>query len=74
MTTSKDKAIELVNSFLPFTDTETNTVAINQNAKKCALICIQELYDADYPGYPSQAEYDKWSLFLEDVKREIVKL
>ena len=80
--TAKEKANELVESFLPYSDyneCDVFTQRENQlkNAKRCALICVDEII-----GIPSiQAAYAQGysnsksiESYWQEVKKEINKL
>jgi hypothetical protein len=70
--TPKEKAIELYNKFIPFTDVDISNSQIEvYNTKQCALIAVDELIK----------EKNKWengsfytSKYWDYVKQEIEKL
>jgi hypothetical protein len=70
--TPEGKAKSMLKSFLPFVDwNDLNTKVANRywalrNAKKCALIAVDEIID----NYPIEYDTDYW----EQVKQEIEKL
>ncbi len=66
--TPKDKAKELVDKFIPILD-YGQTEKFNQ-AKKCAVICVEEIIKCTFGKYNSFAHIDYW----EKVKQEINKL
>jgi len=73
--TAKQKCDELVQGFMDFVD-GTLPDTILQNAKKCALISVEEILK-DYntkilSGRPSHLEACKG--FWDDVKDEIIKI
>jgi len=43
-------------------------------AKECVKVAIQLLFDANFPGYPSQAEYDEWAEHWNQTLIELNKL
>ena len=59
---AKEKAIELVDRFW--------SCQIKENAKQCALICVDEMLG----NYEEKYKYCKSKQFLEEVKQEINKL
>ena len=72
--TPKGKAIELVESFLPYSDyneCDVFTQRENQlkNAKQCALICVDEMINCN-TIYMEGCYIEYW----EEVKQEINKL
>ena len=67
MKNPKEEAIDLFNSFKGFRVKYTHV-------KKCCRVAIQLLFDAGFPGYPSQAEYDEWAKHWNDTLIELEKL
>ena len=63
---AKSKAEELFNSFL-------SDIIKDENAKKCALITVDELKKMDW-YIPNKEEWNKYQNFLDEVKKEIEKL
>jgi hypothetical protein len=75
---AKEKANELVESFLPYSDyneCDVFTQRDNQlkNAKQCALICIDEMIETLLP-YGGILYVKEEVEELEEVKQEINKL
>lgn len=67
--TPKEQATDMFNKFHPLCGgTEPMQT---ENAKKACLICIEEIFDCGYPGFPSQRENDEWQGFWIGVKIEI---
>ena len=70
MSKAKEEAKELVGRFY-FSKISTNRFR-NEEAKQCALICVDEMLDIyDNEGYDSE---DYKMVYLEEVKQEINKL
>jgi len=65
----KQKAKELVDRFIPFTDGMTRTEEV-ENAKQCALICVDEMIRVFKLEEASQELIEWW----KEVKQEIEKL
>ena len=75
--TAKEKAIELVESFLPYSDyneCDVFTQRENQlkNAKQCALICVDEIIE-EILSTPNVYELDTY-YYWKDVKQEVNQL
>lgn len=70
---AKEKALELVNKFHQHSKGQTDEVRWI-HAKQCAIIAVDEMIEMDFPGFPSQGEYDEHIMFLQLVKTEIEKL
>ena len=72
--TPRDKARELVNSFTKYSEggIDNSIKTIKSNAKKCALITVNEIIDVLHP--------DNWNIekdiyyYWKDVKEEINNL
>ena len=70
----RDKARELVNNFTKYSEggIDNSIKTIKSNAKKCALITVNEIIDVLHP--------DNWNIekdiyyYWKDVKEEIEKL
>lgn len=70
----RDKARELVNSFTKYSESgiDNSIKTIKSNAKKCALIAVDEIIDVLHP--------DNWNIekdmyyYWKDVKEEINNL
>jgi len=72
--TPREKAIELYNKFY-----DLATVVIDMKVKKyvtkqCAIIHVQEIFNIDFPCYPSQEDYDQFANYWQEVQQEIEKL
>lgn len=67
MKTPKEEADDLFNSMKGFR-------VKHSHSKKCAKVAIQLLFDAGFPGYPSQSEYDEWAKHWNDTLTELEKL
>ncbi|MFN8296753.1 MAG: hypothetical protein U0T69_11190 [Chitinophagales bacterium] len=68
--TAKEKAIELVEKFLPFNnvfDLSDGWVQDITTAKQCALICVQEILNNASCGYCENLTKEYW----QEVKKEI---
>ena len=63
---AKSKSEELFISFL-------SDRMKDENAKKCALITVDELKNMDW-YIPNKEEWNKYQNFLDEVKQEIEKL
>ena len=78
--TAKEKAIDLVDMFWQFDmlDDEGNWYWIGkENAKQCALICVDEKIETYVKNYPYQEELALHTVeyyYLQAVKEEINKL
>ena len=82
MITPKEKAEQLISNFSPFvycylgsgmlTNTEDDEV-IKINAKKCALITVDEII-LEYGTYYKVNIDDKYVSYCQEVKQEIEKL
>jgi hypothetical protein len=76
---AKEKAIELVSEFKPYAD-YTECDIFNQvermhiNAKRIALIAVDEILDAITFNMYDEEEYNKVNDYWEQVKKEIEKL
>lgn len=76
--TSFNKARELITEFIDYTDdnsfTEFNSY---QNAKHCALICVNEIYrlnDLKVGRYEGEKNTEMYYSYWEEVKEELNKL
>ncbi len=72
--TPRDKARELVNSFTKYSEggIDNSIKTIKSNAKKCALITVNEIIDILHPDNWN-IEKDKY-YYWKDVKEEINNL
>jgi hypothetical protein len=73
---AKEKAKELVREFKKYAyypktkDDELFVKEINENAKQCALIAVDEIIDLLWHTHKNETEYRYWT----KVKQEIEKL
>ena len=77
--TPEEKAKELVYSFISYVHEDGscygNHENIIENAKQCALICVDEILEATKVRVPTVAmAYWKYNSYWEQVKNEIEKL
>ncbi len=76
----KEKAKELVEKFIgkiPFADTKVYKdwkKEMNNKAKQCALIAVQEIINANPHSNPFTTEVYSTMLFWQEVKNEINNL
>jgi len=70
----RDKARQLVNQFMKYSESgiDNNVKTLKSNAKKCALIAVDEILDILHPNN-WQLEIDKY-YYWKDVKEEINNL
>lgn len=67
--TPKEKAIEIFNNFYM-----VSSWIRTEEAKRCALIAVDEIFQLDVPGYPTQSDYDIFINYWDEVKQEIEKI
>ena len=67
---AKEKAEELFNSYK---NSIISDRMKDENAKKCALITVDELKNMDW-YIPNKEEWNKYQNFLDEVKQELEKL
>lgn len=73
--TPKEKAINLVEKFIPYTKVSKGGFGLEDyydNAKECALIAVDEILKS-YLKYQIFETYDEYK-YWEEVKQEIEKL
>ena len=71
---AKEKAEELFDKFYLIKDDIYNECRMHENeAKKCALITVDELKNMDW-YIPNKEEWNKYQNFLDEVKQELEKL
>lgn len=78
MNNPRDKARELVNSFIKYSESgiDNSVKTLKSNAKKCALIAVDEIIDvldADSWGLEMDKAFDKY-YYWKDVREEINNL
>ena len=69
--TAKEKANELVQSFYNNQSSHSITSVAFNSAKRCALICVDEMYKTIEHFYGQDKEVSE---YIEDVKQEINKI
>lgn len=70
---AKEKAKELVGRFYRYTYNAAVEPYSSEDAKKCALIAVDEIFQMDY--YTMEQEpFDKLMEYWQNVKQEILKL
>jgi hypothetical protein len=71
--TPKEKAQELVDKFKIFVIGRNDSVIEKQNAKRCALIAVDEIIESDW-FIPTLRDKHEWTSYWNEVKTEIEKL
>lgn len=74
MSNPKDKARQLVNNFIKYSESgiDNNVKTLKANAKKCSLIAVNEILDILHPNN-WKVEIDMY-YYWRDVKEEIQNL
>ena len=75
--TPKEKAKELVTKFAEIEDEQPIFVISYTQVKKCALICVDEIYKLNQlkvGRYEGERDIEMYYSYWEDVKQEIEKL
>ena len=72
--TPKEKALELINEYYDFFNTDIyDTKVFFEDCKKCALIAVDKIEEADW-FISNKENWDEWKNYWQEVKQEIEKL